>query len=391
MAERRRRKSAASQIEDRDRETPVESEEFVGPDPYKIDSNKLIPSGSTLINCACSDNPFGAFAMGTINTVPGKSGSGKSIVILTALACCASDDRFDEYDLVLDDGEQTLSFDMESLFEPLLPIDGQPRLLAPNYDKQTQDPIPSETIQNFKQSVLRFCDKGKPFIYVLDSLDSLSSDEELEREYKAMLKAAIESKNADMVTKVSGSYKAEKAKHIGETLRIINGRLKHTDSALFIIQQTRQRFNKSFGQTDWVTAGGEAPYFYSFHQMYLNRIKSDPREAKGLRHVVGGFTQIEITKNKLTGKKRKDGIVIPIYESYGVDDIGSCIDFLKKTKHWRSDSGGITASEFDVKISRDRLINYIEKNDLQKDLQQVVGQVWNEAEKAMQLNRKRKF
>lgn len=36
MAERRRRKSAASQIEDRDRETPVESEEFVGPDPYKL-------------------------------------------------------------------------------------------------------------------------------------------------------------------------------------------------------------------------------------------------------------------------------------------------------------------------------------------------------------------
>jgi len=403
MTERKRRRAASSvteQIETKDRTSMVESEDFVGPDPSKVTADRLIPSGSTLVNCACSDTPFGAFVMGGINTTPGKSASGKTVCLLTAAACCAVDERFDDYDLILDDAEQTTvgkgsGFNLEYLFPPLAPKNPgdltSGRLIPPNWDKKTKDPIPSETIQNFKYNILKRCDSGKPFIYILDSLDSLTSDEELEREYKAMRKAAIESKDADMLSKVDGSYKAEKAKHIGEVLRMVNGRIKHTDSALFIIMQTRQRFNKGFGQTDWVTAGGEAPYFYSYHQLYYNRIKGITDEAMNLKHEIGGFTQVSVVKNKLTGKKRKDGIVFPIYNDYGVDDVGSCVDFLKKTKHWKSDSGGITAKEFDLKKSRDDLVDCLEKNRFQKELQIIVGAVWTKVENAIRLNRQRVF
>jgi len=404
MVERRRQRTIVSpvteQVETKDRTSIIESEDFVGPDPSKVTPDRLIPSGATLVNCGCSDTPFGAFAMGSIVTNPGKSASGKSVSLLTMAACCAVDERFDDYDIILDDAEQTTigkgsGFNLAYLFPPLAPKNPNDltsgRLIPPNWDKRTKDPIPSETIQNFKYNILKRCDSGKPFIYILDSLDSLSSDEELEREYKAMRKAAIDSKDADMLSKVDGSYKAEKAKHIGEVLRMINGRIKHADSALFIIMQTRKRFNKMFGETEWVTAGGEAPYFYSYHQVFYNRIKGLTDEAMNLKHEIGGLTQASIVKNKLTGKKRKSGIIYPIYNDYGVDDVGSCVDFLKLTKHWKSDSGGISADDFSVKKSRDDLVMYLEKSKLQKDLQAIVGEVWKKIEDTIRLNRTRIF
>ena len=390
VQKRRRRSAAAEQIDNRDRTKENEPEEYVGPDPKKITEDRLIPSGSTLVNCACSDNPKGAFALGSINTIPGKSASGKTVLMLTMLACCAVDPKFKEYEFIYDDGEQSLSFDLDYLFPPLAPKDPEDltsgRLKAPNYDDG--EPVPSETIQDFKGNILIKCKQRKPFIWVLDSLDSLSSDEEMEREYKNAIKNA---KSAEAVTELKGSYKAEKAKHIGEALRMINGNIKRTDSALFIIQQTRQRFKSGFGQTDWVTSGGDAPFFYSFHQLYLNSIKSITDEAMNLKHKIGSMAQIEVIKNKLTGKKRKSGVVIPIYESYGLHDVESCIDFLKLTEHWASDTKGITAKEFDIKKSKDNLIEYIEDNNLQDALQDIVGSVWKKVEKMLMIKTPRRF
>lgn len=381
---RRRKSSLAEQVEKRDRSKEIEPEEHVGPSASKITEDRLIPSGSTLINCACSDNPKGAFALGSINTMPGKSSSGKTIIMLTMLTCCAVQERFDDYDLILDDAEAALGFDLEDLFPPLVD-----RLKAPRYNKEGEE-LHSNTIQELKQNVLRKCKEGKPFIYVLDSLDTLTTTEEEEREYKAALNSAVK-QGEKSVEAVKGAYKMEKAKHLGETLRMINGQLKHSDSALFIIQQTRQNIAGGFGAPKWVTSGGEAPYFYSYHRIYTNQVKSLTAEGMNIKHNIGGLTQVEVIKNKLTGKKRKNGIIIPIYESYGCDDIGSCVDFLKLTKYWKSSSAGIDAKEFDLKMSRDKLVEEIENEGLEEDLSNLVGEVWLKMEDELKLNRKRKF
>lgn len=391
--EGRRRRSLVEQVENR--ELPEgNAVEDPGPDPTNITPERLIPSGSTMLNCACSSNPFGAFAFGSINTIPGKSRSGKSVFELTSFTECAIDERFDDYILMYDDVEQSLGFDLKKLFYPLVAAApdasmGCPkhRLKFPNVDESTESPIPSETIQDFKGTILRMCESGKPFIYVLDSLDALTSTEELEREFKHAIALA---KDPDTAKTLAGSYKAEKAKHIGEALRMINGYIKHTNSALFIVQQIRQKFNApKFGQ-QWTTAGGEAPFFYSFHQLYMHKTGTIKSKAKNIDWKIGGETQVDVLKNKITGRLRS--AKFNIYEDYGIDDISSCVDFLIKTKTWKSDSGGVTCSDlFSSKVKRDELSNRIERKGLQKEVQTIVGQVWSEVEDELKLDRQKRY
>ena len=364
----------------------TKAEEFVGPDPKTVTRDRLIPSGVTLLNCACSDNPFGAFALGSINTIPGESASGKTELILSILASCAIDKRFDGYDLINDDAEHAMSFDLEYLFPPLVG-----RVKAPCYDGE--EPIYSETIQDFESSILILCKKKNPFIYVLDSLDSLSSTQEIEREYKNALKTA---KSAEAIQELKQSYGTEKARVVGQVLRMVNGKIKNSDSALFIVQQTRQRINKGFGEMDWTTSGGNAPFFYSFHQIYLNStrsIRAGEKESRGLKHKIGGHTFAKVIKNKLNGKRRT--IEFDIYEDLGVDDISSCVDFLKATGYWTTSGGYMLASGIlgdDEKMYRADLIRFIEQEGAEGILRDIVGQIWNEIEDNIRLkDRKRRF
>jgi RecA/RadA recombinase len=395
MAERKRRRSLLKQVEEHELDKN-ETVEDPGPDPSSITPERLIPSGSTMLNCACSGSPYGAFAFGSIVTIPGKSRSGKSVEALTIFTECAIDERFNDYDLMYDDVEQSLSFDLKKLFYPLVaeapnsPI-GCPkhRLKFPDIDDSEGEerPVSSETIQDFKGKILRMCESGKPFIYVLDSLDALTSTEELEREIKHAIALA---KNPDDAKTLAGSYKAEKAKHIGEALRMINGYMKHTDSALFIIQQTRQRFNAPKFAAQWVTSGGEAPFFYSWHQLYMHKLSNVKATAKNIDFKIGGETQVDVLKNKLTGRVRS--IKFNICEDYGIDDTTSCVDFLIKTKTWKSDSGGVTASDlFSTKVKRDELSNRIEQEGLQQQLQAIVGRVWSEIEDELKLDRAKRY
>jgi RecA/RadA recombinase len=391
MVERKRRRrpakkdttSLSKQVESSAEKEVEQKYDGIGPDPKTITPDRLIPSGVTLLNCACSDNPKGAFAKGSINTIPGKSASGKTVLMLNMLAQCASTKELDDYDLLLDDSEEAQSFDLDYLFPVLVG-----RLKAPRYDGEL--PVHSNTIEDFEGNMLLRCESGKPFIYVLDSLDSLSSTAELDREYKNAIKNA---KTSDEKEKAKQSYGTEKARIISQTLRMINGEIKNSDSALFIVQQTKQNLNKIFKyQPDWITSGGEAPFFYSFHRIYTNSIKSHKGESKGIKHTIGGVTQAQVIKNKLNGKKRI--VEFDIYEDLGIDDLAANIDFLKKVK--RIKMSGAYMKFPDIlgieKMYRSDLIKYIEKENLESTIQDMVGEEWNEIERDIRLSdRKRRF
>jgi RecA/RadA recombinase len=349
--------------------------------PKGIDTSVLIPSGITLLNCACSDNPFGAFALGQIVTMPGGSVGGKTMLALTMLAECAADERFDDYDLVYDDAEAAAgSIDISYLFGNKF----AGRLRAPRWDDENDLPIYSETIQDYKADILTRCD-GKPFIHVLDSLDALTSDEELEREYKI---AIAKAKSAEAVKELKGSYKTEKARHIGEILRMIDGRLKKTKSTLFIIQQTRAKIGVSFGKQT-TTSGGNAPFFYSSHQVWLTKIATHTRTVNQIKRKIGVKSNVEVTKNKITGKERD--FEVDIYYDYGVDDISCCVDFLVKSGHWQKKNQTIVAHDLNIEAGRSGLISKIENERAERKLQIITGQVWNEIEESVRLGRDRRF
>ena len=370
--EHRRRRPLSRQVEE-SANKKIERKE--------VDTSILIPSGSTMLNLACSDNPFGAFALGRIVTLPGGSASGKTMLMLTTLAECANDKRFNDYDLIYDDGEETCDgFDIKYLFGEKL----KKRIVAPQYNKDNES-LHSETIQDFKANILTKVDEGKPFIYILDSLDSLTSNEELKKEYR---QALVKAKDPEAVKELKGSYKTEKAKAIGETLRMINNHLKYTKSALFIVQQERTNIGVTFGSKK-TTSGGMAPFFYSTHQVWLNLKAPITKEVKKQNRKIGHKIVVSVKKNKITGKLRN--IEFDIYYDYGLDNIASCIDFLTSTGHWKKTKNTIEAHELHLLSSKNVLIEEIEEKKLQYELQKITGEVWLKIEESLRLNRGRRF
>ena len=93
----------------------------------------------------------------------------------------------------------------------------------------------------------------------------------------------------------------------------------------------------------------------------------------------------------MTGKIRQ--IDFPIYYDYGVDDIGSCIDFLVSEKVWPKGSGTVTASTIGLeKMRTSKLIETIENStDLHQQMIEEVGRVWGEIEESLKLHRKGRF
>lgn len=377
---RRRRKTEEKSIGEQFQES---SQRIIT--PRKIDINQLIPSSCTELNCCCSDNPLGAYQLGKITTVPGGSSSGKTIFLLSALAEANKLKRFDGYDFIFDDVEEALEFDFSYLFNESVAV----RVQAPQYDGD--DPIYSDTIQDFESNILKRCkDKScKPFIYVCDSLDALTSEEELEREYKNALKRIV---SEDHLKEVKASYQTEKAKIIGRTLRMIKRELKKTNSALILIQQIRDKIGVTFGKKT-TTSGGHAPFFYSTHQIWLSRIK--PIKAKDQK--IGTTVKVEVVKNKLTGKERQFDS-LNIYYDLGIDDVENNIRFL--CNEWwpnAKDSKGKVkpstwhAEEFGWEGTRASLIEKVEKEGAEEEVQKIFGQAWNAREESLRLNRKRRF
>jgi RecA/RadA recombinase len=346
-------------------------------------TNSFLSTGSTMLNLAMSDSVNGGWPLGRISTLPGQSSAGKTVVVLSSFCEACLDSRFNEYNLFYDDVERRCDFHFNKLFPPLTD-----RLMTPSglLYKDLQNHLDesgiSTTIQDLRNRMLLLKKEGKPFIYIADSLDSFSSDEELDKELKRALAAA---KSPEAANKIAGSFNAEKAKITGQILRMINDLVANTNSVFILTQQLRQRMNPMFGQAKWVTSGGEAPYFYSHVRPYLSKIGS----IKDLGCKTGVNTRCSMDKNSVTGKLRD--IEFDIYYDMGIDDIGSMVSFLLEQKHWKSGSW-IDANDLGMRENgKDKLIRAIEDMGLEQKLKRIAQAVWNKREEMLQLGRKSRY
>jgi len=333
-----------------------------------------ISSGDMLLNLACSDNYFYAFPMGKVINIIGDSSSGKSLLALSIIAEASHNDNFEEYRLIYDDVEAALEFNIENLFG----IKTKKRLNI--LDE------PSDTIESFYAKIAKLLTENKPFIYVLDSFDALTSEDEKKR-VKKMIKN-LEKEGDINDDKMTGSYKVEKAKIAGEILRVIARDISKTQSLLIIISQTREKIGVTFGETR-TRSGGKALRFYSTHEIWLaveSKIKNEKTKLNlGIKSVV------KISKNKLTGKIRT--INLPIYYDYGIDSIGNAIDFLIENGWWKKRGGFIEPIDLlkNESFQKRELIKIIEKEKLEKVLGKIVQRCWDDREESVRLDRKKKY
>ena len=362
----KRKESVTDQIVDR----------AINPVKEQDTTHQFISTGSALLNLALSDRIDGGYALGKIVNEVGDRSSGKTFKALTVLAEAAHNPFFDDYELVFDDAEAASEFDLVKLFGQMT----ADRIQPPNLDRE--NPFHSGTVQDFQAHLNKLLKGDKPFIYILDSLDAISADEEIEHA-ESVQKARETGKEA------KGSYGMQKAKHMSIMLRLVAGAIKKTNSLVIIISQTRDNVDPmSF--TKKSRAGGKALEFYASYESWLAVTGKILTKINDKNRMQGITTRVKITKNKFNGKVRE--IDLPIYYDLGVDDIGACVDFLVSEKRWsKSNTGIIDATGLRTSATRTKLIQKIEDDDLVEALHKITQDEWNNIEEKLKLDRKPRY
>ena len=325
-----------------------------GPEPVK--PIKCLSTGSTLLNLAMTDNPYGGWVTGSFNSLVGDSDTGKTLMLLQAFAEANRNPYFKDYDLYHDEPESKNLFDLTQF----------------RLEERLDNSICSVTVQEWMANCWKLVGMKKPFIYGLDSFDSVGSDEERGR-FDEMVKLL----NKGSVVETQGSYQTEKAKNAKGLIREIKPFIKESNSLMIAISQTIDQIGKGFGGK--TRAGGHWLKFNSTHEIWLRVVEYiKKRERK-----IGVRVEAQIKKNHFNGKLRN--AEFDLYGNYGVDDIGSMLDWMIEEKFWKK---GIekhpniidTGDDFPREFTWESLRKHIEENSLEDKLKVIVGECWNQIE-----------
>jgi RecA/RadA recombinase len=377
-----------------------------------------LSTGSTLLNLAISGRSSVGLLSGHYYFFVGDSASGKTFAVLTSLAEACLNSAFDKYDLIYDASEQGALMDFTKFFGKKMAS----RVQAPGRDPDG-GPSHSATIEEFYFNVQDAIDREKPFIYVLDSMDGLTSEDEskkFEANKKLYRKAVAKQWRAKMGDDESsspedamkGSYGDGKAKKNSANLRRVISSLHKSDSILVVINQTRDNIGAKGPFADKKTrSGGHALRFYATVEMWSSIRERIKKKVRGVDKPmqIGIVCEVKVKKNRVTGKERS--IEIPIYYSHGIDDTGSCVRFLLQHKRWETtarkkvmvgkkpavgDTGDImqknvVAPEFQFEGKAEDLVAYIEGCNKEKELRRIVTEVWDDIESQCEVKRRNKY
>lgn len=357
-------------------EEAEELREVLRPKPkMTIQAKDLLNTGSTLLNLALSGKSLGGFAKGHFYFCVGSSSSGKTFLFLTCLAEASINKHFDDYRFIHDDPEGGAIMDISHFFGKAL----AERIEAPPRGT-------SKTVEDFYYNLDDLKKAGRPFIYFLDSETALTSKE---FEAKFQKNKSADKKGEDG----TGSYGDGKPKVHSQNIRRVKSDLLKSGSILIAIAQERDAINTDrfgFGADKRTHSGGRAFKFYATAQLWSSHMKKLKKKIRNLDRQIGIVFKVEVKKNRKLGKERT--VVIPIYHSYGIDDIGSCVDYLIQEGYWKKIRGGeISAPEFEFKGKREALVRQIEREEEERDLRLIVGKVWNEIEDACAVKRKKRY
>lgn len=328
-----------------------------------------------------------------------------------------------------DDCESGYSFDTEELYGfEIMPLN-------------LEDRVHSENVEDAFCNITKFAQglkKDEFGIYVLDSLDGLTSQEQDDRA-EERLKAFDDGKQ---LTK--GTYGMGKQKYLSqEFFPQLCGEIEKKNVLVIIISQIRENVDM-FSFEKYSRSGGKAMDFYAHSVLWLATCKKILRKETP----VGVVVKAKTTKSK-TPRPFRECFFCFLYD-YGLDNIGSNLDYLfdlrtdkgelskkagavkwegnnsldKKTLkeflneaelyekfensryadadgtdaenmfafiHSKKDYKARFSEKFGDTMTRDELIAWVEENDKQGELEQRVDEKWEEFEDSIKSNRKKKY
>lgn len=346
MTDFKRKKPLAEQIIDRAKRKP----------PTKP-LQQFIPSGSTWLDLALG----GGFPLGKIINIVGDKSTGKTLLALESIAKNRQKHK-EKLRWVYDDAECGMSFDTQQIYGFELNESPKRKLINSNTIEEFRC--------NFRKSI-DDCPEDEILIYVLDCFDSLTCDAEIKR-----------------VETQKDGYKTEKTKALGEFFRLRKKELKNKNCVLIIISQVRQNIGVMFGEKYYRT-GGKALDHYASQIIWL--AVADKLRQKGI--VTGVTIKAKVKKNKV-GKPFREAVFNILFD-YGIDDLGSCIDYLYDL---RTDKGKLKRRDEQFvgekngkKMTRGLMIEDCEDNEEEDVLISLTKKKWQDIEKEIAPNRKAKY
>lgn len=214
----------------------------------------------------------------------------------------------DKFKWMYADCERGYSFDTQSLY---------------GMDIWTPESDAPENVEQAFYCITKFAEslKDDEFgIYVLDSLDALTSDEQDNRAEERI--KAIEA-GKDM----KGTYGMGKAKYLSqEFFPQLCKVLESKNILLIIVSQIRDNTDM-FSFEQYSRSGGKALDFYCYMVFWLAPAKKITyKEGEGNEIVLGGTNLLKVTKGKVPRPYRK--CFYTFYFSRGIDNIETGVDYL---------------------------------------------------------------
>lgn len=298
-------------------------------------------SGSTLLDKVLG----GGWAEGRVINIVGDRSSGKTLLAIEACANFSIVYGADRIRYI----EAEAAFDMSYAHTMGMPH-------GVNYAEDVH------TVEEFDADLSKWlADRDGPNLYIVDSLDALSSDAEMDRE--------------------SGepTYGTEKAKALSTMFRKRTADLRAKQCTLIIISQIRDNIGVRFGETK-KRSGGRALDFYASQIIWLAEIKKLKRTISKVERVVGVQVRCQCKKNKCGKPFREANITI--LHNYGCDDEQSILDWIKENKAEMLLPEPF--AEYPKMVGEAKRIgDRAELGHLQAQLKRAVGLRWAEIEDAL--------
>jgi len=250
----------------------------------------FLPSGSILLDCVLG----GGWRMGRVANIVGDRSSGKTLLAIEACANFAA---------ITDDVSRIRYVEAEAAFDDeYAHILGMPEGLSTISSVQTVEALEDDLIEFLGQQKDR-----AGCLYVVDSLDALSDDNEMKLE------------------RGDASYGAAKAKALSEMFRKRIRQIEDANCLMFIISQLRDNIGVRFGETK-KRSGGRALDYYATQILWLTELKKLKRTIRGAERVIGIEVGARTKKNKVGPPFRDCEFTLQF--GYGVDDETTMLKWL---------------------------------------------------------------
>jgi len=262
-------------------------------------------TGCILMDILVGGGSGEGYPFGRIINIVGDKSSGKTFLALEIIAACYH--RYgNRLKWVYDDCESGFSFDTKYLYGfEIMPPDEEDRFRS----RRVEDLY--NHYREFKDSL----EKKEYGIYVVDSLDGLTSREQ-EKIGTNRFSKYEEGKDFDQ-----GSYKMGKAKFLSQDFFPEAAEwTEEKNILLVIISQTRDKIDSLFKQQ--TRSGGKAMDFYAHTVLWLSHVRDIETKGRPIGAIVKAFN-----KKSKTPRPRRS-IFFSFLFDLGLDDIGTCVDFL---------------------------------------------------------------